>query len=131
MLNLQELKILWNKEKKEYQSQEVGSGTQKFVKEALQSPELFDLRECPLSKKIEDRKNKLASIFNFLLSTTIIYALFSIVYKNNMKQRLVVTDETILIDFRLVFKAIREEKGDWKKVEEEMEGYWQSVNNEE
>ena len=56
MLNLQELKILWNKEKKEYQSQEVGSGTQKFVKEALQSPELFDLRECPLSKKIEDRK---------------------------------------------------------------------------
>ena len=48
-----------------------------------------------------------------------------------MKQRLVVTDETILIDFRLVFKAIREEKGDWKRVEEEMEGYWESVNNEE
>jgi len=47
-----------------------------------------------------------------------------------MKQRLVVTDETILIDFRLVFKAIREEKGDWKKVEEEMEGYWESVNQE-
>ena len=48
-----------------------------------------------------------------------------------MKQKLVVTDETILIDFRLVFKAIREEKGDWKKVEEEMEEYWQSINNEE
>ena len=47
-----------------------------------------------------------------------------------MKQKLVVTDETILIDFRLVFKAIREEKGDWKKVEEEMEGYWQSLNQE-
>ena len=30
MLNLQQLKALWNKEKKEYQSQEVGSGVQKF-----------------------------------------------------------------------------------------------------
>ena len=48
-----------------------------------------------------------------------------------MKQKLVVTDETILIDFRLVFKAIREEKGDWKKVEEEMKKYWQSLNSEE
>ncbi len=47
-----------------------------------------------------------------------------------MKQKLVVTDETILIDFRLVFKAIREEKGDWKRVEEEMEEYWESLNQE-
>lgn len=56
MLNLQELKTLWNKEKKEYQSQEVGSGVQKFVKEVLQSPNLFSLKECPLSKKSEGRK---------------------------------------------------------------------------
>lgn len=51
MLNLQELKILWNKEKKEYQSQEVGSGVQKFVKEVLQSSDFFNFKECPLSKK--------------------------------------------------------------------------------
>lgn len=47
-----------------------------------------------------------------------------------MKQKLIVTDETILIDFRLIFKAIKEEKGDWKKVEDELEDYWQSVNQE-
>ena len=48
-----------------------------------------------------------------------------------MKQKLTVTEDTILIDFRLVFKAIREEKGDWKKVEQELEEYWQSVNQED
>ena len=47
-----------------------------------------------------------------------------------MKQRLIITDETILIDFRLIFKAIREEKGNWEKVEKELEEYWQSVNQE-
>lgn len=30
---------------------------------------------------------------------------------------MIVTDDNLLIDFELVFKAIREEKGDWKKVE--------------
>lgn len=46
------------------------------------------------------------------------------------QQRMVVTDDTILIDFRLIFKAIREEKGDWKKVEQEMEEYWQTFKKE-
>ncbi|HUV46641.1 MAG TPA: hypothetical protein VMW29_00770 [Candidatus Bathyarchaeia archaeon] len=45
-------------------------------------------------------------------------------------QKMIVTDETILIDFRLIFKAIREEKGDWEKVEQEMEEYLRSVNEE-
>ncbi len=45
-----------------------------------------------------------------------------------MRQRLIVTSETILIDFRLVFKAIREEKGNWEKVEKELEEYLKSVN---
>jgi len=45
-------------------------------------------------------------------------------------QRMIITDETILIDFRLVFKAIREEKGDWEKVEKELEEYLESVNEE-
>ena len=44
-----------------------------------------------------------------------------------MSQRMIVTDDTILIDFRLVFKAIREEKGNWEKVEQELEEYLESV----
>lgn len=45
-----------------------------------------------------------------------------------MSQKMIVNDETVLIDFRLVFKAIREEKGNWEKVEQELEEYWQSLN---
>jgi hypothetical protein len=44
-------------------------------------------------------------------------------------QRMIVTDDTILIDFRLVFKAIKEEKGNWKKVEQEMEVYFESLTS--
>lgn len=42
--------------------------------------------------------------------------------------KIVVRDDTILIDFHLIFKAIREEKGDWKKVEQELQEYFESVN---
>jgi len=48
-----------------------------------------------------------------------------------MSQKMIVNDETVLIDFRLVFKAIRQEKGNWEKVEKELEEYWQSLNQEE
>ena len=41
---------------------------------------------------------------------------------------MVVYDDTLLIDFKLVFKAIKEEKGDWKKVEKELEEYLVSLN---
>lgn len=44
-----------------------------------------------------------------------------------MAQRLILTDNSLLIDFRMVFKAIREEKGDWKKVEKELEAYFRSL----
>ncbi len=43
-------------------------------------------------------------------------------------QRMIITEDTILIDFRLVFKAIKEEKGNWEKVEKELEEYLESVN---
>jgi len=43
------------------------------------------------------------------------------------KQRMIVSDDTLLIDFELVFKAIREEKGDWKKVEKELREYFESM----
>ncbi|MCX6816576.1 MAG: hypothetical protein NTZ93_01795 [Candidatus Beckwithbacteria bacterium] len=44
--------------------------------------------------------------------------------------KMIVRDDTILIDFRLVFKAIREEKGDWQKVEKELQEYLESVGGE-
>ena len=43
--------------------------------------------------------------------------------------RMIVRDDTILIDFRLVFKAIREEKGNWEKVEKELGEYLDSVKD--
>ncbi|MDZ7587241.1 MAG: hypothetical protein U0946_05780 [Patescibacteria group bacterium] len=46
------------------------------------------------------------------------------------KQKMIVTDDNLLIDFELVFKAIREEKGDWKKVEKELYEYLESVRGE-
>jgi hypothetical protein len=47
------------------------------------------------------------------------------------KKKMVVYDDALLIDFELVFKAIREEKGDWKKVEKELYEYFESVRGEE
>lgn len=43
------------------------------------------------------------------------------------KKRMIVYDDQLLIDFELVFKAIREEKGDWEKVEKELYEYLESV----
>ncbi len=48
-----------------------------------------------------------------------------------MSKKMIVEDDTILIDFRLIFKAIREEKGNWQKVEKEMEEYLESFKEEE
>jgi hypothetical protein len=44
---------------------------------------------------------------------------------------MIVTDKTILIDFRLVFKAIRQENGAWEKVEQELEANFESMKDEE
>ena len=46
------------------------------------------------------------------------------------KKRMVVYDDSLLIDFELVFKAIREEKGNWEKVEKELYEYLASVGGE-
>jgi hypothetical protein len=48
-----------------------------------------------------------------------------------MSQRMIITDKTILIDFKLIFKAIREEKGNWEKVEQELQAYFESLGEEE
>lgn len=45
------------------------------------------------------------------------------------KQRMIVTDDQLLIDMELLFNAIREAKGDWKKVEQDMQAYLSSVQS--
>jgi hypothetical protein len=45
------------------------------------------------------------------------------------KQRMIVTDDQLLIDMTLLFNAIREAKGDWEKVEQEMRAYMQAVQS--
>ena len=47
------------------------------------------------------------------------------------KQKMIVSEDNLLIDFELVFKAIREEKGNWEKVEKELKEYQESVSSEE
>ena len=45
------------------------------------------------------------------------------------KQRMIVTDDQILIDMDLLFNAIREADGDWEKVEDEMYSYLEAIQN--
>jgi hypothetical protein len=45
------------------------------------------------------------------------------------KQRMIVTDDQLLIDMELLFNAIREAKGDWQKVEQDMQAYLHSVQS--
>jgi len=48
---------------------------------------------------------------------------------NMAKQRMIVTDDQLLIDMDLLFNAIREAKGDWEKVEQDMKSYLQAVQS--
>lgn len=43
------------------------------------------------------------------------------------KQRMIVTDDQLLIDMELLFNAIREADGDWEKVETDMQAYLAAV----
>jgi len=43
------------------------------------------------------------------------------------KQRMIVTDDQLLIDIALLFNAIREAKGDWEKVADDMQTYLDAV----
>jgi hypothetical protein len=54
----EELKRLWNKEKESYKTYEVGSGVQRFVKEVLQSEDVFALRKGLKSTPLENRKDE-------------------------------------------------------------------------
>lgn len=43
------------------------------------------------------------------------------------KQRMIVMDDQLLVDMDILFNAIREAKGDWQKVEQEMQAYLEAV----
>ena len=43
------------------------------------------------------------------------------------KQRMIVSDDQLLVDMEFIFNAIREENGDWQKVEAEMREYLATV----
>jgi len=45
------------------------------------------------------------------------------------KQRMIVTDDQVLIDMDLLFNAIREADGNWERVEEEMQAYLATITN--
>jgi len=45
------------------------------------------------------------------------------------KQRMIVTDDQLLIDMDLLFNAIREAGGDWQKVEQDMKSYLNAVQS--
>ena len=53
-----ELKAKWHKEKEAYKIQEVGSGVQTFIKDILQSEDIFVLRRGLKSTHLEKRKNE-------------------------------------------------------------------------
>ncbi len=43
------------------------------------------------------------------------------------KQRMIVTDEQLLIDMDLFFNAVRDNEGNWQQVETELHAYQQGV----
>ena len=57
-MKLKELKNKWGKEKDSYKTHEVGSGVQIYIKDMLQSEELFSLKRGLKSTKLEKRKNE-------------------------------------------------------------------------
>lgn len=43
-------------------------------------------------------------------------------------ERMIVSDDQLLVDMQLLFKAIRESNGDWEKVRDDMAQYLDSVS---
>ncbi len=53
-----QLRSMWNRGADSYRTQEVGSGVQGFVKDVLECPDMFGLKEGNLSTPTENRKNE-------------------------------------------------------------------------
>ncbi len=45
------------------------------------------------------------------------------------KQRMIVTDDQLLIDMELLFNSIRDANGDWEKVEQDMNNYLSAIQS--
>ncbi|MBP7700813.1 hypothetical protein KA111_01995 [Candidatus Woesebacteria bacterium] len=45
------------------------------------------------------------------------------------KQRMIVTDDQLLIDMDLLFNSIRDANGDWEKVEQDMKNYLSAIQS--
>ncbi len=56
--DIKQLKHLWEQEKEEYKTAEIGTGVQKFVKQVFESKELFNLVEGKLSTSDLKRQNE-------------------------------------------------------------------------
>ena len=56
MLSIPQLKSKWNKEKDSYVKKEIGDGSQKFAKDILKCPDIFNLKEGLNSTPLEKRK---------------------------------------------------------------------------
>jgi hypothetical protein len=57
-MTIREIKNIWNKEKQNYKTQEVGTGVHSLIRACLESEELFSLKEGFLSRKLESRKKE-------------------------------------------------------------------------
>lgn len=57
-MTVTQLNKLWKEEKELYQKVEIGTGVQSFVRNVLQSEDIFNLKEGKLSTKPENRKNE-------------------------------------------------------------------------
>jgi len=53
-----QLRAMWEREQESYRTQEIGSGSQRFVREVLECQEIFNLVEGRLSTPIEHRKTE-------------------------------------------------------------------------
>ncbi|MDI6788077.1 MAG: N-6 DNA methylase, partial [Planctomycetota bacterium] len=75
-LTISQLKAKWNKEKSAYTTQEVGSGTQSFVKDILLCEELFNLKDGKLTTSNERRKNEVIYEYKTEQGRRIDFAIF-------------------------------------------------------
>lgn len=57
-MTIKELKTKWNKEKEHYRKQEIGTGVHSFIRDFLESEDLFNLQQGSLSAKGESRKKE-------------------------------------------------------------------------
>lgn len=57
-IKISELRRVWNSEKENFKSKEVGTGVQSFVKKILESEDAFNLKEGKLGTLREKRKNE-------------------------------------------------------------------------